>query len=102
MRTLVYGPEPIGAADAVQLHNLTFGELNGGRMGGIPHFGMKGDPAFTFSGLAASPQTFVGQAQMGKTSGVTVQQYPALPNASPPPANRQWLQDWTQTEELLS
>jgi hypothetical protein len=102
VRELVYGPDPIGAADVAQLHMLTYGPLVGGRLGGPPHFGMKGDPSMTFSGLVASPQQFIGQAQMGKTSAISVQAYPALPNSSPPPANRQWLQDWTQEEELLA
>lgn len=102
VRELVYGPEPIGEADAAQLQMLTAGVLDGSRLGGIAHFGMKGDPSMSFTGLVASPQLFVGQAQMGKTSAIVVQAYPALPNAAPPPANRQWLQDWTQTEELLS
>lgn len=102
VRQLIYGPEPIGAADVAQLHNMTFGELDGGPLGGYVHYGMKGDPALTWSGLTASPQQFVGQAQMGKTSAIVVQAYPALPNAAPPAANRQWLQDWTELEELLS
>lgn len=102
VRELVYGAEPIGAADVAQLRTHTLDELSGGVMGGLPHFGMRGDPSTTFSGLVASPQQFVGQAQMGKTTGIAVQAYPALPSSSAPPANRQWLQDWTQTEELLS
>jgi hypothetical protein len=102
VRELIYGPDPIGSADVAQLRVLTFGPLQGGALGGPAHFGMKGDASTTFTGLVASPQQFVGQAQMGKTSAIVVQAYPALPNASPPPANRQWLQDWTQEEELLS
>ena len=98
----VYDPDPIGTIDARALAQLTAGQLDGGRLGGFVHYGMAGSPSLSFTGPVASPQQFIGQAQMGKTSAVVVQAYPALPNAAPPPASRQWLQDWTETEELLS
>ena len=99
---VTYVPEPIGAANAEQLQRMTDGQLDGGRLGGLPHVFCKGEASVTYTGLVSSPQQFIGQAQMGKTPGVAVLEYPALPNASAPAAVQQWLEDWTNQEELLS
>jgi hypothetical protein len=88
-------PEPIGHADVAALAGYNVMEYSGGRGGGYPHFNMKGDPSGTWMGLTATPQRFQGQAQMGKTTGVSVQVYPALPSDNAPPAVVAWLPDWT-------
>jgi hypothetical protein len=83
---VIYGPEPIGEAGIERLATYNRMELSGQPGGGFPHFGMKGEANMTFTGLVASPQTFQGQAQMGATTGFTVQEYPALPSPDAPPA----------------
>lgn len=88
-------PEPIGLEVMTALAAYNIAEYSGGPGGGLAHFGMKGDPSMTWSGLTASPQTFQGQAQMGKTTGVSVQEYPALPNDQAPKGIVSWLPDWT-------
>lgn len=101
VKELIYGSEPVGLATAAKLATYSRGLLNGGRLGGLPHYGMRGDPATTFSGYVSSPQTFVGTAQMGANTGVSVQGYPALPAPQAPPATVHWLQDWTQLEGVV-
>jgi len=88
-------PEPIGLDVMTALAAYNVAEYGGAGGGGYPHFNMKGDPAGTWMGLTATPQTFQGQAQMGKTAGVSVQTYPALPNDQAPAAVVSWLPDWT-------
>ncbi|HEX3948073.1 MAG TPA: hypothetical protein VHW47_10220 [Acidimicrobiales bacterium] len=102
VRELIYGPEPVGAAGAAVLQGYSAGQLNGGRLSGTPHYGMKGDPSISYTGLVASPQRFQGAAQMGATPTVPVEAYPALPNATSPAALPTWLQDWTEMEGILS
>lgn len=88
-------PEPIGRNGIARLATYNRMEYSGMGGGGLPHFGMKGEECQTFTGLAATPQSFQGQAQMGKTTGVSVQTYPALPSDTPPPSIVDWLPDWT-------
>lgn len=88
-------PEPIGRRVMAALAKFNVLEYSGRAGGGYPHFGMKGDPAETWMGWTATPQSFQGQAQLGKTTGVSVQTYPALPADNPPAAIVQWLPDWT-------
>jgi hypothetical protein len=88
-------PEPVGLEAMTALASYNIAEYGGGPGGGYVHYGMKGDPALTWSGLTATPQIFQGQAQMGKTTGVSVQEYPALPNDQAPPGIVSWLPDWT-------
>lgn len=88
-------PEPIGDAMITRLASLNIAEYSGLGGGGYPHFGMKGEACNTWLGLTASPQTFVGNAQMGKTTGVSVQEYPALPQDQAPAGLVSWLPDWT-------
>jgi hypothetical protein len=38
---------------------------------------------------------------MGANSHAHVENYPALPNTSAPPALPTWLQDWTQLEGMV-
>lgn len=99
-RELLYGPEPVGKAGAVILETYSHGQLDGGRLDGLPHFGMKGDPALSFLGYVASPQQFRGAAQLGASTNLSVQEYPALPSATEPEALPTWLQDWTQLEGI--
>jgi hypothetical protein len=101
LRELVYGAEPVGAAGAAVLDKYAKGTVSGGPMGGIPHFGMKGDPATTFGGYVADPQVFQGAAQIGASSNLSVEEYPALPSAVPPEHLPTWLQDWTQLEGVI-
>lgn len=101
VKLLTYGPEPIGVAMASKLSMYREGMLDGGPMGGLPHYGMRGDPALTFSGYVSSPQQFVGAAQMGSNTGVSVQAYPALPSEQAPAATVQWLQDWDALEGVV-
>lgn len=101
LRILTYGPEPVGRATAAKLAAYDEGQLDGGRIGGLPHYGMRGDPALTYSGYVSSPQTFVGAAQMGANTGVSVHDYPALPSEQSPAATVQWLQDWDQLEGVV-
>lgn len=95
----IYGPDPVGKAEAAVLQAGTAAML-GGRIG-TPHFGMKGDPSVSFTGLVSSPQSFQGPPQMGSSPGVTVQAYPALPSAVAPTALPSWFNDWTSTEGML-
>jgi hypothetical protein len=88
-------PESIGLANMKALATYNIAEYSGLPGGGYPHFGMRGDPSTTWMGLTASPQLFQGQAQMGKTPAVVVQEYPALPQDQAPPAIVSWLPDWT-------
>ncbi len=89
----IYGPEPVGLAQARILQLQTAAELNG-QMGTV-HYGMKGSPyEGSYTGLVASPQSFVGAAQMGASRNLSVQEYPALPAEQAPPALPTWLQDW--------
>jgi hypothetical protein len=101
VKLLTYGQDPIGRARAVTMQTYREGMLDGGRLGGLPHYGMRGDPALTYSGYVSSPQTFVGAAQMGANTGVSVHDYPALPSEQAPAANVQWLQDWDQLEGVV-
>ena len=96
LRWETFGPEPVGAAGAIVLAGYTHGQMDGSRLGGFPHFGMKGSPAVTFTGYVSSPQRFVGAAQMGASRNLSVQKYPALPAPVAPAALPTWLQDWTQ------
>jgi hypothetical protein len=98
---VIYGPEPVGAAGAAVLEGYSHGQLDGGRLGGLPHFGMKGDPALSYSGWVASPQRFQGVAQMGASKNLSVQEYPALPSAVAPEALPAWLQDWSELEGVV-
>jgi len=100
-KLLTYGPEPIGKAGAAILQTYSSGTINGSRFGGAPHYGMRGDPALTFSGYVSSPQSFQGAAQLGASRNLSVQDYPALPSASPPENLPTWLQDWTELEGLV-
>ena len=88
-------PEEIGLEMMTNLAGYNIAEYSGGPGGGLAHFGMKGDPATTWLGLTATPQIFQGQAQMGKTTGVSVQEYPALPQDQAPKGVVSWLPDWT-------
>jgi hypothetical protein len=97
-----YGSEPVGAAGASVLERYRNGQLNGGRLGGTPHFGMRGDPALTFNGLIQDPQAFQGAAQMGAARNASVQNYPALPNDQSPATQAPWLADWTDLEGALA
>ncbi len=99
VRELRYGPEPVGKAGAAILQLETAAEL-GGRQG-LVHYGAKGNPATSFTGWAATPQTFRGAAQMGANSHAHVENYPALPSTTAPPALPTWLQDWTQLEGMV-
>jgi hypothetical protein len=101
VRLLTYGPEPVGRATAAKLALYGQGQLDGGALGGLPHFGMRGDPATTFAGYVSSPQLFQGAAQMGANTGVSVQEFPALPSEQSPAATVQWLQDWNELEGIV-
>lgn len=79
-----WGRDPEGVAQSNALHLIAAGNLNG--RDGTPHFGMKGEANMTFTGLVASPQNFIGAAQMGASPKVVVQKQPALPNADAPAA----------------
>lgn len=81
---VIYGPEPIGRATVAGTTFYEEMDLSG--RSGYPHFNMTGDPALTYGGWVASPQQFQGQAQMGSTKDVIVQEYPALPAEQVPPA----------------
>lgn len=102
VRSLVYGAEPVGQAGAVVLERYSHGQLDGGRLGGLPHYGMKGSPELSYTGLVQSPQTFRGAAQMGSATKASVQDYPALPGAQAPEALPTWLSDWTNLEGTLA
>lgn len=91
VKQLVYGPEPIGAADAVALAQGQVRELSGLSGGGTPHFGESGTPACSWAGWTASPQQFIGNAQMGKAATAIVETYPALPNATAPVGVASWI-----------
>lgn len=90
VRLLIYGPEPIGAANALALQRASARQVSGRPGGPVAHFGMRGDPALTWNGYTASPQQFQGNVQMGKATAV-VQEYPALPNDAAPTAIPGWL-----------
>lgn len=101
LRERFYGPEPVGKAQAARLQTMTAAELNG-QMGTV-HYGAKGSPyEGSFTGLVASPQSFVGAAQMGASHNLSVQEYAALPNDQPPAALPTWLEDWSSLEGLQS
>jgi hypothetical protein len=102
VRELIYGPEPVGHAGAAKLQTYSAGQLNGSRLGGLPHVNMRGEASVTFLGLIASPQQFVGNAQMGANRHATVQETPALPNSTQPEAAPTWFRDWSSTEAVLS
>jgi hypothetical protein len=94
----------IGAAEAASLESTTHRMLAGPAGGyGIAHWGAKGSPyeggANTM--LAASPQRFQGQAQMGASYNVSVQRYAALPNDQSPAALPSWVQDWDSLEGVV-
>lgn len=97
-----YGQEPVGKAGASILEKYSHGQLDGGRLGGLPHFGMRGDASLTFSGLIQDPQAFQGAAQMGAARNPSVQEFAALPADQSPAAQKQWLQDWTDLEGVLA
>ena len=91
-----------GAAEASSLELQTHMMLSG-RGYGTPHWGMKGnnDEGGACPVMAASPQGFIGAAQMGASHGAHVQDYPALPGANSPPALPTWIQDWEQLEGVV-
>ncbi len=99
VRTVLYGPEPVGQRGAAVLQGYADQNLNG--QGGFPHFGMRGSEALTWSGYAATPQYFQGAAQLGSTPNPPVLPFPALPNAKPPGALPTWIQDWTSLEGIV-
>lgn len=86
VRELIYGSEPVGKADVAALQGYERRDWGRAPGASFAHFGMKGDPATSFLGYVSSPQQFIGQAQMGAARRVSVQEYPALPSAVPPPA----------------
>jgi hypothetical protein len=94
VKLLTYGPEPVGKAAQAFLRNYTLNQLSGHGPDGIPHYGMRGDAALTFSGWVASPQQFQGNAQMGASHNTSVQRYPALPADQAPNNLPQWLNDY--------
>lgn len=102
VREIFYGPEPVGHAGAARLQTYSAGQLDGGRIGGLPHVNMKGEASVTFLGLIESPQQFQGNAQMGANRHATVQQYPALPSTHQPEAAASWFRDWSSTEAVLA
>lgn len=102
IRELVYGPEPVGAAGAAALQTYSAGELNGSRLGGLPHVNMKGEACVTYLGPIASPQKFQGNAQMGANRRAVVQQYPALPSATEPEQAATFFRDWSSIEAVLA
>lgn len=89
-----------GQAQAAALQASATAELDG--QDGFPHFGMRGDPALTFAGYVASPQIFQGGVQMGANTNPSVQEYPAFPNDTPPPALPAWIADWDAEEGMGS
>ena len=94
----------VGRAQAEALCNVAHRDLVGPAAGyGIPHWGAKGSPyeggANTM--LAASPQQFVGAAQMGASYNTSVQEYPGLPRDHAPAALGQWVQDWDNLEGVV-
>jgi hypothetical protein len=90
---VVYGPEPVGAAGAAVLERYAHGQLDGGPLGGLAHFGMTGEACNTWSGWTASPQTFQGQAQIGSVLNPPIIQEPALPGAQSPAALATWVEE---------
>jgi hypothetical protein len=102
IRELIYGAEPVGLATASKLQTYSAGQLDGSRLGGLPHVNMKGDAGVTFLGYVASPQNFQGNAQMGANRHPTVQEYPALPSDTQPADAPTWFRDWSSTEAVLS
>lgn len=99
VQLLVYGPEPIGAADAVALARATARELSGLGGGGTPHYGEKGTPGLSWAGWTASPQQFQGNIQMGKGVAV-VETYPALPADTAPAAIPGWLAQMESLDQV--
>lgn len=79
----ILGPEPVGRAGMTRL--ATYQQLMLSGRSTNAHFGMRGEPNMSFTGLVASPQKFQGAAQMGANAGFTVQAWPALPSAQAPP-----------------
>jgi hypothetical protein len=92
---ILYGPEPVGQAGAAVLAGYSHGQLDGGPRGGYPHYGMKGEPALSFTGYASSPQRFQGAAQLGASKNLSV------PAATAPAALPSWLADWTRLEGVV-
>jgi hypothetical protein len=94
----------IGAAEAARLEQDTHRMLEGPAGGyGVAHWGAKGNP-FEGGGntdLAASPQAFIGAAQMGASHNTSVQDYPALPGDQAPGALPNWVQDWSNLEGVV-
>lgn len=100
VRELVFGPDGPGTDQAVAIElQQTHAPLAGDM--GRRVFGMKGDPAFTFSGWVAPVQSFRGAAQMGSTPTPPWEPPPALPNTTAPPAVEDWLDTWTREEGLV-
>lgn len=87
---LVYGEEPVGAADALALHSAQVVELSGVPTGPRPNFGIDGTPATSWGGWTVSPQGFQGRVQLQQGEAV-VSTYPALPSTTTPPAMPAWL-----------
>lgn len=102
VRELIYGPEPIGAAGAKKLAAYTQGVMNGSRLGGLPHVFAKGEDTVTFLGYVETPQVFQGNAQMGANRHPTIQDQPALPNATAPEQAPSWFRDFSSTEAVLA
>ena len=100
VKQLVYGPEPVGKRAVAFLRAYTLGQLKGTPPGGLPHYGMKGDPALTFTGYVSSPQEFQGPVQMGASHNTSVQAYPALPSDQAPPNLPSWLDNYEQLQEM--
>ena len=91
----------LGAAEAASIEATTHRMLAGPIGGyGLAHWGMHGNPdeGGACTKLAASPQAFVGQAQMGASHNLSVQEYAALPNDNAPQALPPWFQDWQSLE----
>jgi hypothetical protein len=86
VRELIYGPEPVGVATMQRLAGYKARDLGHGPGSTIAHVFMKGEDAVTFLGYVASPQEFIGAAQMGANRNLTVQDYPALPSDNAPPS----------------
>ena len=102
IRELIYGPEPVGHAGAARLQTYSAGELDGSRLGGLPHVNARGEATVTFTGLISSPQQFVGNAQMGANRHAVVQAYPALPSAAQPEVAATWFRDFSSTDAVLA
>jgi hypothetical protein len=97
---LVYGADGPGYDGAVLIELQTVHAPLAGDMGRPVGF-LRGDPAVTYSGWIASPQSFRGAAQMGSTPTPPWAPPPALPAPDSPPAFVSWVNDWTQLEGLV-